>query len=273
MRGGGLRDQAPLSQLGVMMISNNLSPAEMTRYSLQIAMEGWGRDAQERVKSAKVLIAGADGLSSAVAQYLITTGVGALRIVDPSRVSLADLNANILFRERDLGKSKATVTERRLKEINPFVTVEGQAKAINDNNIFRVAAGCQLLIDTRRDPENGYLLNQAAVRYKLPLLYAWVKEVDGVLATFWPGQGPCLACAFPEALPASSPALMGPLPGVLGALMALEALRILGGYPAALLGRRLTFQGRSFTFKDEPLSANPRCPVCGHLLQEQAAGA
>jgi molybdopterin/thiamine biosynthesis adenylyltransferase len=255
------------------MISNNLSPAEVTRYSLQIAMEGWGREAQERVKSSKVLIAGADGLSSAVALHLLTTGVGALRIVDPSRVSLADLNANILFRERDLGKSKATVTERRLREINPFVTVEGQAKIVNENNVFRVAAGCHLLIETRRDPENGYVLNQAAVRYKLPLLHAWIKDVDGALATFWPGQGPCLACAFPEALPASSPALMGPLPGVLGALMALEALRILGGFPAALLGRRLTFRGRVFTFKDEPLPANPRCPVCGHLFQEKAAGA
>jgi molybdopterin/thiamine biosynthesis adenylyltransferase len=172
------------------MISNNLSPAEVTRYSLQIAMEGWGREAQERVKSSKVLIAGADGLSAAVALHLLTTGVGALRIVDPNRVSLADLNANALFRERDLGKNKATITERRLKEINPFVTVEGQAKTINENNVFRVAAGCHLLVETRRDPASGYLLNQAAVRYKLPLLYAWLSEVDGSLATFWPGQGP-----------------------------------------------------------------------------------
>ena len=255
------------------MISNNLSPAEVTRYSLQIAMSGWGREAQERVKSAKVLIAGADGLSSAVALHLLTTGVGTLRIVDHSQVSLADLNANLLFRERDLGKSKATVTERRLKEINPFVTVEGQAKTINENNVFRLAAGCHILIETRRAPENGYLLNQAAVRYKVPLLYAWIKEGDGALATFWPGQGPCLACAFPEALPASSPALMGPLPGVLGALMALEALRVLGGFPAALLGRRLTFQGRVFAFKDESLPVDPHCPTCHHLYREQASSA
>jgi|UniRef100_A0A7C3Z091 adenylyltransferase/sulfurtransferase len=255
------------------MASNNLSPAEVTRYSLQIALEGWGREAQERVKSSKVLIAGADGLASAVALHLLATGVGALRVVDPNRISLADLNANILFRERDLGKSKAAVTERRLREINPFVTVEGQAKTINENNVFRVAAGCHLLIETRRDPAAGYLLNQAAVRYKLPLLSAWLKGVDGALATFWPGQGPCLACAFPEALPTGSSALMGPVPGVLGALQALEALRILAGYPAALLGRRLIFQGKVFSFKEEPLPVNPHCPVCRHLHQEQASGA
>ncbi len=255
------------------MISNNLSPAEVTRYSPQIAMEGWGREAQERVKSSKVLLVGADGLSSSVALHLLTAGVGSLRVVDPARISLADLNANILFRERDLGKNKVTITERRLREINPFVTVEGQAKSLNQNNIYRVAAGCHLLIETRRDPESGYVLNQAAVRYKLPLLYAWLKEESGAVATFWPGQGPCLACGFPEALPASAGALMGPLPGVLGALLALEALRILGGFPAALLGRRLTFMGRVFSFKEESLPVNPFCPACRHLYQEQASGA
>ena len=117
----------------------------------------------------------------------------------------------------------------------------------------------------------GYLLNQAAVRYKIPLLYAWLGEVDGTLATFWPGQGPCLACAFPVSLPDQPSALMGPLPGILGSLLALEALRLLGGLPSALLGRRLTFRGRVFTFKEEPLPANPHCHVCGHLYQEQAS--
>ncbi len=253
------------------MLSNNLSPAEVTRYSLQIAMEGWGREAQERVKSSKVLIAGAGGLAVSVALHLITTGVGALRLVDHSRISLADLNANLLFREQDLGKNKAVVSERRLRELNPFVMVEGQTKTITTNNVFRIAAGCQLLIETRRNPDGGLLLNQAAVRYKVPLLYAWFEGMDGVLTTFWPGQGPCLACAFPNGSPASSGVLMGPLPGVLGALQALEALRILGGLPSALLGRRLTFRGRLFAFKEEPVSLNPQCPACRHLFQEQAS--
>jgi|UniRef100_A0A7V6DNP1 molybdopterin/thiamine biosynthesis adenylyltransferase len=249
------------------MYSNNLSPAEMTRYSLQIAMEGWGREAQEKVKSSRVLIVGADGLASMVAQHLLATGVGALRLVDPSRITLADLNTTILYRERDLGKNKASVAERRLREVNPFVTVEGQGKHLTPNNVFRVASGCQLLIEASRDPNNSFLLNQAAVRYRLPLLYAWLGEMEGFMTTFWPGQGPCLACAYPDTLPPCPSALMGPLPGIMGSLQALEALRILGGLPPALLGRRLVFQGKTFTFTEELLYENPHCPVCRHLRQ------
>lgn len=255
----------PPLEPGDEMQMNNLSPAEVTRYSLQIAMAGWGRDAQERLKSSRVLIAGAGGLASAVALHLMSTGVGAIRLVDDSRVALADLNTSIFYRERDLGKSKAAIAERRLKEINPFVTVEGQGKAITANNIHRVAAGCHLLIETRRQPEQGYLLNQAAVRHKLPLLFGWLGDMEGSLATFWPGQGPCLVCTFPEALPTWTSSLMGPLPGILGGLQALEALRILGNLGPALLGRRLTFKGRQFSFREESLPVNPLCPACGHL--------
>ena len=116
-------------------------------------MAGWGREAQERVKSSKVLIAGLTACLLAVALHLLTTGVGAIRIVDPSRVGLADLNANVLFRERDLGKSKATITERTLKGNQSLRDGGGEAKSINENNVYRVAGGCQLLIDTRRDPK------------------------------------------------------------------------------------------------------------------------
>lgn len=252
------------------MHSNNLSPAEITRYSLQIAMEGWGREAQERVKASKVLLAGAGSLSSAVALYLLTTGVGSLRVVDPGRVTLADLNANVLFREQDLGKNRAAVCERRLRELNPFVTVEGQAKSITENNVFRIAAGCHLIIETRREAKDSFLLNRAAIRYRIPLLYTCLEGMNGMLTTFWPGQGPCLACAFPEGPPVSAPVLLGPLTGVLGALQALEALRILAGQPPALLGRRLIFRGRLFSFTEEIIPVNPHCPACVPLYQAQA---
>ncbi len=247
------------------MLTHNLSPAEVTRYSQQIALTEWGREAQEKVKSSRVLLAGAGGVGSAIALHLLATGVGALRLVDHSRVCLADLNTTLLYRERDLGKNKSAIAERRLKEINPFVTVEGQGKTISEHNVYRLASGCHLIIDAMQEQPAGDFLNLAAVKHRLPLIHAWVGEMDGLLTTFWPGQGPCLACFLPEAPLNRHPALMGPLPGIMGALLSLEALRILGGLGPALVGRLLIFKGRWFYFREERLKVNPHCPVCRHL--------
>lgn len=243
----------------------SLSPAEVTRYSSQIALAEWGREAQEKVKSSRVLLAGAGGLGSAVAFHLLAGGVGTLRLVDHGRISLADLSNAALFRERDLGKNKSAVAERRLKELNPFAAIEVHRKTVSEHNAQRLAAGCHLLINAISEGPAGDFLNLAAVRHRLPLIQAWVADMDGFLTTFWPGQGPCLACFFPKIPLNKGPALFGPLPGIVGGLLALEALRILGGLGPALVGRLLIFKGRWFHLKEESLRANPYCPVCSRI--------
>ena len=239
-----------------------LSPAEVTRYERQITLDGWGREAQERLKSSQVLIAGAGGLASATALYLMAGGLGAMRLVDDSRVSLADLNHQVLFRERDLGKPKAAIAERRLKEINPFVTVESQVKVLSQHNFLRLAANCCVLIDASNDAGAGSLLNLAAARQRIPLVQTRVWEMTGLLTTFWPGHGPCLACALLETPSNSRPTLIAPLPGIMGALQALEVMRILGGLGPALLGRVLIFKGDQFKFTEKTIRTYPLCPVC-----------
>jgi molybdopterin/thiamine biosynthesis adenylyltransferase len=227
-----------------------------------MTLDGWGREAQERLKSSKILLVGAGGLASATALYLLAGGLGGIRLVDESRVSLTDLNHQVLFRERDLGKAKAAVAEHRLKEINPFVTVESHVKVLSEHNVFRLAAGCNLLIDASNNAGAGSLLNLVAARQEIPLVHAWVWEMTGRLTTFWPGHGPCLACAFLETPSAIRPALLGPLPGIMGTLQALEVLRILGGLGPALLGRVLIFKGDQFKFIEKTIRPNPQCPVC-----------
>ncbi|MBU4231099.1 MAG: HesA/MoeB/ThiF family protein [Proteobacteria bacterium] len=241
---------------------SNLSPAEVTRYERQITLEGWGREAQERLKSAHVLIAGAGGLASATALYLMAGGLGAMRLVDGSRVCLADLNHQVLFRERDLGKPKAAIAERRLKEINPFVTVESYGEVLSQHNVFRLAANCHVLIDASNNAETGFLLNLAAAKQHIPLVHARVWAMTGLLTTFWPGRGPCLACALLETPSNSRPTLIAPLPGIMGALQALEVMRILGGLGPALLGRVLIFKGDQFKFTEKTIRSYPLCPVC-----------
>jgi molybdopterin/thiamine biosynthesis adenylyltransferase len=227
-----------------------------------MALDGWGREAQERLKSSQVLIAGAGGLASATALYLMAGGLGAVHLVDGSRVCLADLNHQVLFRERDLGKAKATMAERRLKEINPFVRLESHVKKLSEHNVFRLTANCDVLIDASNNAEAGSLLNLVAVRQRIPLVHAWVWEMTGFLTTCWPGRGPCLACAALESPSISGPALLGPLPGIMGALQALEVLRLLGGLGPALLGRAVTFKGEQFTFTEKTIRTDPHCPVC-----------
>lgn len=234
----------------------------MTRYAGQMALDGWGRDVQERLKSTQVLIAGAGGLASATALYLMAGGVGAIRLVDESRVSLADLNHQVLFRERDLGKAKATVAAHRLKEVNSFVMVESHVKELSEHNVFRLSAGCNVLIDASNNDGVGALLNLVAVREQIPLVHAWVGEVTGRLTTFWPGRGPCFACALMETPATFHSGLLGPLPGIVGSLQALEVLRILGWMGPALLGRVLIFKGNQFKFTEKTIRSNPQCAVC-----------
>ncbi len=244
------------------MIIPDLSPAEVTRYARQITLEGWGRQAQERLKSSRVLVAGLGGLGSAAALHLLAAGVGALRLVDGSRVALADLSHQSLFREKDLGKAKATVAQRRLQEINPFVRVEVQAKHLSATTVSRLTSGHPLLIDATNHAPTRFILNRAAAKFRIPLIYTWVWEMNGCLSTSWPGLGPCLACAFPDVPQVGEPSLLGPLPGILGSLVALEALRILGGLGPALLGRLLTFKGGSFQVTEKIIHPDSRCRVC-----------
>ena len=252
------------------MVQTNLNPAEMSRYSGQIAIPGWGREAQERLKSSRVFIAGAGGVASAAALYLIAAGLGGIRLADQSRVSLEDLNHQILYRDQDLDKPRVVVAESRLKEVNPFAVVESRVKPISGHNITRLTADCQLLIDTTNQP-NGHLLNLAAARLRIPLLHARVWEMNGHLTTFWPGQGPCLACDSvclqEEERWSPKAGIMGPLPGILGSLLALEAMQILGGFRPSLLGRLLIFQGSQFRLSEKEIKANPQCSICCRPLK------
>ena len=244
------------------MLISTLSPAEITRYVRHLTLEGWGREAQELVKSSRVLIVGAGGLGSTAALHLLAAGVGGLRLVDNSRVNLADLGHQMLFREQDLGKAKAAAAERRLKDLNSFTLVESLVKVLSPHNVSRLTSGCQVLLDATNNSPAGLILNQAAAKLHIPLVSAWVWNMDGCITTYWPGHGPCLTCSYQETYNSGPSALLSPLPGILGALQALEALRILGGLGAALLGRLLYFHGSSFQFTEKPLKPNPRCPTC-----------
>jgi adenylyltransferase/sulfurtransferase len=168
----------------------------------------------------------------------------------------------VLYREQDLGKAKAAAAERRLKELNSFSVVESLVKVVSPHNVSCLTSGCQVLIDTTNNAAAGLLLNQAGVKLQIPLVHAAAWDLDGRVTTSWPGRGPCLACSCQGASHSGRPSLLSPLSGILGALLALEALRILGGVGPALLGRVLYFHGNSLQFTEKLLKPNPKCPNC-----------
>jgi adenylyltransferase/sulfurtransferase len=228
-------------------------------------LEGWGQAAQKRLKASRVLIAGGGGLATAAALYLAAAGVGAIRLVDDSKVTLADLSHPLLFRERDLGKARAVAAAEHLRQVNPFVLVESQVRKISAHSLPRLLADCTLILDSMNKPPGEVLLNRAAVKFRLPVVHARVRGMEGHLTTFWPGKGPCVSCAFPEAPSTADLSLFPPLPGIMGALQTSEALRLLSGQGPAWLGRVLIFKGDTFRFSENDVKINPECHLCGDL--------
>jgi molybdopterin/thiamine biosynthesis adenylyltransferase len=227
----------------------------------------WDRQAQERLKSSRVFLTSAAGAAGVAAHQLLAAGLGALRLVDASRIILGDLSQQTLFRERDLGKAKAAVAEALLSEVNPFSRVECLAKSLSEANVWRLTAGCHLLAAT--DARSAQLLHLPAVRHRLPLVCAFTGSTEVRVTTLWPGQGPCLACVAPDRLGPTSlsaaPPALAPVAALAGGLMALEALRLLGGAGPALLGRLLIFRVRDCHFSQESLPRRSLCPLCRNI--------
>lgn len=240
----------------------SLSPAELTRYDKQLRLTDWGLAAQEKLKTSRVFIAGAGGLVSAAAFNLVAAGVGHLRIVDPARISLQDLGDQMIFRERDLNKPKVTVLQNRLREANPFADIESLERKISDHNITKITQGADLLLVDLNEGQTAQILNRAALKIQNPLVLGWTQEMRGYLITLKPGQGLCLDCTNLPDRACNSKALMAPMSTVMGGLMALEALRILGGSGPVLWDRLFGYDGDLCHCLEEPLKRKKECPIC-----------
>ncbi|MGQ9920174.1 MAG: HesA/MoeB/ThiF family protein [Desulfobacca sp.] len=241
----------------------NLSPAELARYERQLLLPEWGQATQERIKQTRVFVAGAGNLVAAAAFNLVAAGVGHLRVVDLERISLSDLGDQVLYRERDLGRPKALILQKRLQEANPFVDVEGLERRLSEHNVLKLTQKYDLLLADLHETKYALALNQAALKYKVPLLLGWTQEWHGYLVSIRPGVGLCLACTSLLDQIQANRGLLSPLTAIIGGVMALEALRLLSGGAAALVERLFSFNGKLCRCQDEPLPKRPSCSLCG----------
>ena len=246
----------------------NLSSSELSRYSRHLALPEIGLAGQERLKRARVLMIGAGGLGAPALLYLAASGVGTIGIVDFDRVDLSNLQRQVLYTVDDVGLPKAKVAARRLKALNPDVDVHEHELVLRADNIRDLFERYDVVIDGTDQFATRYLVNDACVLIGKPLVSAAIHRFEGQAVTYVPGTG-CYRCLFPVppsagAIPNCADAgVLGVLPGVLGALQATEAIKIILGIGELLTNRLLTYDALTLRTGEFRFSRREDCDICG----------
>ncbi len=226
-----------------------------------------GEEGQERLKAARVLIAGAGGLGTVISIYLAAAGVGTLRIVDRDVVEASNLNRQILHWGGDLGRPKTISASEKLAALNSLIRVEEVAGEIDEGSIDAITGGCDLIVDAMDNFSTRYLLNRAALRKGIPLIHGAVRGLYGQATTVLPGKTPCLRCIFPSSPPPEIFPIIGATCGVIGSIEATEAIKLLTGRGEPLAGRLFIWDGMAASADSIVVERNPGCPDCGRHAQ------
>jgi adenylyltransferase/sulfurtransferase len=228
-----------------------------------------GGKGQVRLKQSSVLIVGAGGLGSPVALYLAAAGVGRIGLIDSDVVDVSNLQRQVLHDTAQLGRPKVESGADRLRAINPHITVEPYYDRLGADNVADLVSKYDVIVGGVDNFPARYLLNDACVMAKKPLVEAGILKYDGMIMTIKPYEGPCYRCIFPEPPPpgtvptCSEAGILGALAGVMGSMQAFEALKLLLNIGEPLVGQMLMFEGLRGQFRTVEWDRNPKCPVCG----------
>lgn len=246
-----------------------LTPEQVLRYKRNIAVDVIRESGQEKLLGARVLVVGAGGLGSPICLYLAAAGIGTLGIADQDHVSLGNLQRQILYRTGDIGLGKALCAAREIRALNPDVNVIPVETPVNAGNADEIIASYDVIVSAVDNFPSRYILNDACIRARKPLVEAGVLRFDGLLLTIKPFEGPCYRCLFPEepregSLPSPAQSgIIGAVAGVAGCLQALEVIKLVTGVGSPVVGRILLFDGLDTSFREIRIDRNPLCPSCG----------
>ena len=242
------------------------------RYSRHIRLPEVGEAGQRRLQAARVAMVGAGALGSPAAYYLAAAGVGTLVLADDDVVDRSNLQRQILHTDARIGTAKVESARVALSALNPSVDIRPFAERITADNVERLLEGADVVMDGADNFPVRYLLNDACVKLRKPLVYGAVHRFEGQVSVFDAGRhrghAPCYRCLFPEPPPAeaapncSEAGVLGVLPGVIGLLQATEAIKLILGIGEPLTGRLVHFDALAMRFRQTRLSADPACPVC-----------
>jgi sulfur-carrier protein adenylyltransferase/sulfurtransferase len=251
-----------------LMPIGNLPTPDPARYARHLALTEIGAAGQQRLAASSVLVIGAGGLGSPAALYLAAAGVGTIGIVDHDRIEISNLQRQILFATAQIGQSKAQVAGARLSALNPDVRVNAHELKLDAGNIMELMSTYDVVIDGTDRLATRYLVNDACVMMKKPLVSAAIHRFEGQAMTYLPGKSPCYRCLYPESpedlVPNCATAgVLGVLPGIMGSLQATEAIKVLLGIGETLAGRLLVYDALSLTFDEFRFAQRSDCAVCG----------
>lgn len=236
------------------------------RYARQLLLPGFDDGVQRRLRQATALVAGVGGLGGPAALYLAAAGIGRLILLHPGDLELPDLNRQVLMEPGQVGRPRVAGAQSFLRRFNPEVAVVAVPEPVDEVRISRWLSQADVALDCRHNFPERYALNRACVRAGKPLVEAAMDGMEAYLTTVIPGRTPCLACLYPDAPPGWDPlgfAVIGAVPGSLGALAALEAIKVVTGWGRPLAGRMLVMDQGEMEFRTLRVRRLPGCPVCG----------
>ena len=245
-----------------------LSPEQRNRYQRHLLLPEVGVEGQIKLLRSKVLLLGAGGLGSPAALYLAAAGVGTLGVVDMDVVDASNLQRQILHNLERVGERKVDSAKKAITGLNPDVNVVAYDVRLGADNVMDIFAGYDLIVDGTDNFPTRYLVNDASLKLDIPVVHGSIFRFEGQVSVYMPHQGPCYRCQVPEPPPpdlapsCAEAGVLGVLPGIIGSVQAVEAIKVLLGTGEPLVGRLLAYDALEGTFRTFRLNRDPDCPAC-----------
>ncbi|CAM2979118.1 molybdopterin-synthase adenylyltransferase MoeB [Vibrio diazotrophicus] len=245
-----------------------LSDAEMLRYNRQIILKAFDFEGQEALKQSSILILGAGGLGCASSQYLATAGIGKLTLIDDDKVELSNLQRQVLHHDADIGKLKVESAAQALKELNPELEIVTVAKRLTDEALLSLVQDHDLVLDASDNVDTRNQLNRLCYQTKTPLVSGAAIRMEGQVSvfTYQDQQEPCYQCLSAlfgsNALSCVEAGVMAPVVGIIGAVQAMEAIKVIAGLGKPIQGKILMLDAMTMSWREMKLMKQPHCPTC-----------
>jgi molybdopterin/thiamine biosynthesis adenylyltransferase len=254
--------------------AEGMTAAQRERYSRHTLLPEVGVEGQIKLLNAKVLLVGAGGLGAPAALYLAAAGVGTLGLVDDDEVDATNLQRQVIHNTERVGQPKTESARATIEALNPDVDVVEHRARLDSSNVIEIIKDYDVIVDGADNFPTRYLLNDASVRLRKPVVSASILAFDGQISTFVPFEGPCYRCLYPTPPPAElapscgESGVLGVMAGVLGLLQANEVIKLVAGIGEPLIGRLLLYDSLGTRFTELKVRRDPECPICGPEARE-----